>query len=92
MDKTETPQQALKCRNFHHSRLSDSLPFPETNLAQGVWLLKEESQDLRQNGKAAKKETKRVSSPLFQVFDVPGDGGDGNRGGNCKEENDCNVG
>lgn len=41
------------------------LPFPETNLAQGVRLLKEESQDLRQNGKAAKRrpsEFHRLSS------------------------------
>lgn len=51
-----------------------------------------ESQDLRQNGEAAKKQTKRVSPSVFQVFDVLGDGCERNRGGNCEEEKDGTVG
>lgn len=43
-------------------------------------------------GRRRKKETRRVSPCLFQVFDVPGDGGDGNRRGNCEQEKDGTLG
>lgn len=72
---------------------SVSFPFPETNLAQGVRALKEERVKICDKmGRRQKTETKRVSPCLFQVFDVPGDGGDGDRRGNCEEEKDGTVG
>lgn len=63
-------------------------------MAQEVQELEEERVKIcdKMKSREAKKATKRVSLCLFQAFDVAGDGGDENRGGNGGEEKDGAVG